>query len=33
MKEQSIHALHLGDRVLGFFLVRHKQLEPFRDRT
>jgi 3'-5' exoribonuclease len=25
--------LHPGDRVTGFFLVRQKQLEPFRDRT
>jgi len=22
-----------GDRLTGFYLVRHKQLEPFRDRT
>ena len=22
-----------GDRLIGFYLVRHKQLEPFRDRT
>jgi 3'-5' exoribonuclease len=33
MKDQFIHDLRPGDRVLGFFLVRHKQLEPFRDRT
>jgi 3'-5' exoribonuclease len=25
--------LQPGDRVTGFFLVRHKQLEPFRDRS
>ncbi len=25
--------LRPGDRVTGFFLVRHKQLEPFRDRS
>ncbi len=25
--------LQAGDRVTGFFLVRQKQLEPFRDRT
>jgi len=25
--------VHAGDRVTGFFLVRHKQLEPFRDRS
>src|SRR5260370_26651603 len=25
--------LRPGDRVTGFFLVRQKQLEPFRDRT
>jgi len=33
MKEQFVRDLRPGDRVLGFFLVRHKQLEPFRDRT
>ena len=25
--------LHPGDQVTGFYLVRHKQVEPFRDRT
>ena len=33
MKEQFVRDLRPGDQVLGFFLVRHKQLEPFRDRT
>ncbi|HIE38009.1 MAG TPA: HD domain-containing protein [Anaerolineae bacterium] len=33
MKEQFVRDLRPGDRVLGFFLVRQKQLEPFRDRT
>jgi len=33
MKDQFVRDLRPGDRVLGFFLVRHKQLEPFRDRT
>jgi 3'-5' exoribonuclease len=33
MKKQFVRDLHPGKRVLGFFLVRHKQLEPFRDRT
>jgi len=33
MKEQFVRDLKPGDRVLSFFLVRHKQLEPFRDRT
>ncbi|HEY76244.1 MAG TPA: HD domain-containing protein [Thermoflexia bacterium] len=33
MKEQFVRDLRPGDRVLSFFLVRHKQLEPFRDRT
>ncbi|MFQ6102502.1 MAG: 3'-5' exoribonuclease YhaM family protein [Anaerolineae bacterium] len=33
MKEQFVRDLRPGDRVLGFFLVRRKQLEPFRDRT
>ena len=33
MKEQFVRDLKAGDRVLSFFLVRHKQLEYFRDRT
>ena len=33
MKEQFVRDLRPGKRVLGFFLVRRKQLEPFRDRT
>ena len=33
MKEQFIRDLRPGDRVLSFFLVKHKQLEYFRDRT
>ena len=33
MKDQFVRDLRPGERVLGFFLVRHKQLEPFRDRT
>ena len=33
MKEQFIRDLKEGDRVLSFFLVKHKQLEAFRDRT
>ncbi len=33
MKEQFVRDLRPGERVLGFFLVHHKQLEPFRDRT
>lgn len=33
MKKQFVRDLRPGKRVLGFFLVRHKQLEPFRDRT
>ncbi|HID89358.1 MAG TPA: HD domain-containing protein [Anaerolineae bacterium] len=33
MKEQFVRDLRPGDRVLSFFLVRHKRLEPFRDRT
>lgn len=28
-----ISELRLGERLTGFFLVRHKQLEPFRDRS
>jgi 3'-5' exoribonuclease len=28
-----VQDLRPGDRVTGFFLVQHKQLEPFRDRT
>jgi len=33
MKEQFVSDLKEGDRVLSFFLVKHKQLEYFRDRT
>lgn len=33
MKEQFVRDLRPGERVLGFFLVRYKRLEPFRDRT
>lgn len=33
MKGQFIGDLKAGDKALGFFLVKHKQLEPFRDRT
>jgi 3'-5' exoribonuclease len=33
MKEQFVRDLRSGERALGFYLVRHKQLEPFRDRT
>jgi 3'-5' exoribonuclease len=33
MKKQFIRDLRPGARVLGFFLLRRKQLEPFRDRT
>ena len=33
MKGQFVRDLKPGVRALDFFLVRHKQLEPFRDRT
>jgi 3'-5' exoribonuclease len=33
MKEQFVRDLKEGDKVLSFFLVKHKQLEDFRDRT
>ncbi|MGC8947151.1 MAG: 3'-5' exoribonuclease YhaM family protein [Anaerolineae bacterium] len=33
MKKQFVRDLRPGDRVLSFFLLRRKQLEPFRDRT
>jgi len=33
MKDQFVRDLRPGDRVLGFFLVRHKQLESFRDAS
>jgi 3'-5' exoribonuclease len=33
MKEQFVRDLKEGDKVLSFFLVKHKQLETFRDRT
>jgi len=33
MKEQSVRDLTVGHQVLGFFLVKHKELEWFRDRT
>ena len=33
MKEQFVGDLKEGDKVLSFFLVKHKQLEYFRDRT
>src|SRR5438105_13868273 len=32
-KGAFIVELKAGERVTGFFLVRHKQLEPFRDRS
>lgn len=32
-KGAFIMDLRAGERVTGFFLVRHKQLEPFRDRS
>jgi len=33
MKDTFISDLKPGDRVTGFFIVRHKQLEPFRDKA
>jgi len=33
MKEQFVRDLKAGDKVLSFFVVKHKQLEYFRDRT
>jgi 3'-5' exoribonuclease len=33
MKEQFVRDVKEGDKVLSFFLVKHKQLEYFRDRT
>jgi len=33
MKEQFVRDIREGEKVLGFFLVKHKQLEDFRDRT
>ena len=33
MKEQFVSDLKEGERVLSFFLVKHKQFEYFRDRT
>ncbi len=33
MKEQFVRDLKEGDKALSFFLVKHKQLEDFRDRT
>ncbi|HEY68282.1 MAG TPA: HD domain-containing protein [Thermoflexia bacterium] len=33
MKKQFVRDLRPGKRALGFFLVRYKRLEPFRDRT
>ena len=33
MKEQFVRDLKEGHKVLSFFLVKHKQLEYFRDRT
>ncbi len=33
MKEQFVRDLKEGAKVLSFFLVKHKQLEDFRDRT
>lgn len=32
-KGPFVHDLKPGDRIVGFYLVRHKQLEPFRDRS
>jgi len=33
MKDQFVRDLSIGDQVLDFFLVKHKELEWFRDRT
>ncbi len=33
MKEQFVRDLSPGDQILSFFLVKHKDLEWFRDRT
>ncbi len=33
LKGAFVVDLRLGERVTAFFLVRHKQLEPFRDRS
>jgi len=33
MKGQFVRDLKIGDKVLGFFTVKHKRLEYFRDRT
>lgn len=33
MKEQFVRDLSVGDQVVDFFLVKHKELEWFRDRT
>jgi len=33
MKEQFVKDLKAGDKALSFFLVKHKELEYFRDRT
>lgn len=32
-KGPFVRELKPGDRIVGFYLVRHKQLEPFRDRS
>lgn len=32
-KGPFVSELRLGDRPVGFYLVQHKQLEPFRDRS
>ena len=33
MKEQFVRDLSVGDQVLDFFLVKHQELDWFRDRT
>ncbi|HLB48964.1 MAG TPA: OB-fold nucleic acid binding domain-containing protein, partial [Anaerolineales bacterium] len=32
-KGMYVREVKPGDRLTGFFVVRHKQLEPFRDRS
>ncbi|MEK7278110.1 MAG: HD domain-containing protein [Chloroflexota bacterium] len=32
-KGATVREVKPGDRITGFFVVRHKQLEPFRDRS
>jgi 3'-5' exoribonuclease len=33
LKGPFVNELKVGERATGFYLVRHKQLEPFRDRS